>query len=81
MPTPLTVTVHWLSLTFFTNPAKAMAHFLQHFFGYEPENDMEWSDFFFAMGHGARNYRSLRAGPEDVCLYVYMNAGNRMVYI
>ena len=71
----VTVTVHWLSLTYFTNPAKAMAHFLQHFLGYSLENEMEWSEYFFAMGHGARSYRSLWTGPEGVRLYGYPDTG------
>jgi hypothetical protein len=70
------VTVHWLSLTYFTNPARAMAHFLQQFFGYELESKMGWSEFFFAMGHRARNYRSLWVGPERVRLYGYPDAGH-----
>lgn len=71
----VTVGVHWLALTFFTNPARAMFHLLEHFFGSSLENEMEWSEYFRPLGYGGRGYRSIWVGPEGVRLYGYPEYG------
>ena len=71
----VTVGIHWLSLTYFINPAKAMTHFLNHFMGYTIENEMEWSNDFYSLDRGARGYQALYTGPEGVRLYAYPHTG------
>ncbi|MFH2114107.1 MAG: hypothetical protein ABIJ86_06350, partial [Spirochaetota bacterium] len=64
-----TVTLHWLSITFFTNPATAMTHFLEEFLGMVIEDNMEWSEHFYNLNHGERGYRAMFIGPSGVRLY------------
>lgn len=71
----VTVSIHWLSMTYFTNPAKAMTHFLNHFYGYGIEDEMEWSEFFQPSGHGARLYSAMYFGPNKTTLYAYPDTG------
>lgn len=71
----VTVSIHWLSMTYFTNAAKAMTHFLREFLGYDIKDEMDWSEFFHPTGHGARGYEALYFGPEGVRLYAYPNTG------
>lgn len=71
----VTVSIHWLSMTFFTNAAKAMTHFLNVFLGYDIQEEMDWSEFFHSSGHGARGYDALYFGPEGVRLYAYPKLG------
>jgi len=71
----VTVSIHWLSLTFFTNPAKAMTHFLNEFLSYGIKDEYDWSEYFHPAGHGARGYEALYFGPEGVRLYAYPKLG------
>ena len=71
----VTVCIHWLSITFFTNPAKAMVHFLNNFLDFEIEDEMEWSEEFFSLERGARGYKALFAGPGSTRLYAYPETG------
>ncbi len=57
------------------NPAVAMSHFLRGFIGYELEDDLEWSDHFFARNHGARGYAAMFNGPEGTRFYAYPSTG------
>lgn len=71
----VTVSIHWLSITFFSDIKTPMTHFLREFLGYEIEDEMEWSEHFFASNHGARGYRALYFGPEGIRLYGYPDTG------
>lgn len=67
----VTVSIHWLSLTFFSDIKTPMSHFLRKFLCYDFEDDMDWSEHFFNTKRGARGYQALYMGPEQVRLYGY----------
>ena len=71
----VTVSIHWLSITYFVNIVVAMTHFLKEFLGEEIEDELEWSEYFYASEHGARGYRALYFGPEGIRLYGYPHTG------
>jgi len=71
----VTVSIHWLSITFFSDIKNPMTHLLREFFGYDIEDVFDWSEHFFATNHGARGYRALYFGPENIRLYGYPDTG------
>ena len=50
----VTVSIDWISVTFFTKGPHPVIHLLNTLMGYEIEDEMEWSDYFYHPGYGAR---------------------------
>lgn len=71
----VTVSIHWLSITFFSDIKTPMTHFLRKFLWYQIEDEMEWSEHFFNTKRGARGYQTLYMGPENVRLYGFPHTG------
>lgn len=71
----VTITTHWLSLTFFTHAAKATSNLLTQFMDYTVDDELEWSSYFHCLNHGARGYSAMYIGPSGVRLYAYPHTG------
>jgi hypothetical protein len=53
-----------------------MSHFLEKFFDIPATADcMGWSEYYLALGHGAKGYSALYIGPGCIRLYAYPSTG------
>jgi hypothetical protein len=67
--TGLTIGLHWITLTAFTNPANLGSHVVNYLLGETLSDPMKWVEVFLDSGASGRRYKSIRIGPHGIKLY------------
>lgn len=67
--TALTIGIHWVTVTAFTNAANLTGHVMSTLFGETLADPFKWVEFFLDTGASGRRYKSIRIGPHGIKLY------------
>lgn len=67
--TGLTIGLHWITLTAFTNPANLTSQVVSDLLGERLPDPLKWVEVFLETGASGRRYKSIRIGPHGIKLY------------